>query len=134
MMTATIGTEIGWSIADFLASNSTPVPRRDALRAGDLLYFAEHAGGPARHIGIYMPRAWLIHAPEPGRPVTIDPLTAVLAGMTLSEVRRTGADGAMLVLAAEGWLGVPYALGGTSRSGVDCYGLVLCALAELLEV
>ena len=46
----------------------------DELRAGDLIFWADRAGDPGSiyHVALYIGGGRMIHAPRPGRPVTID--------------------------------------------------------------
>lgn len=45
-------------------------------------------------------------------------------GRVPRKAQKAGPSGADIVAAARSWLGVPYLFGGTSRTGVDCSGLV----------
>jgi cell wall-associated NlpC family hydrolase len=53
---------------------------------------------------------------------------AAVAGAA-AEVAATGGRGSILSV-AKTYLGVPYRLGGASRKGIDCSGLVLCAYRD----
>lgn len=46
----------------------------DELRAGDLIFWADDPGNPGTifHVALYIGGGQMIHAPRPGRPVTID--------------------------------------------------------------
>ncbi|MDZ7851722.1 MAG: C40 family peptidase [Halomonas sp.] len=46
------------------------LPRADAARPGDLLFFATAGGGKPSHVGIYLGDGEMIHAPGRGRRVT----------------------------------------------------------------
>lgn len=46
------------------------LPRVDAARPGDLLFFDTARGGKASHVGIYLGNGRMIHAPGRGRHVT----------------------------------------------------------------
>ncbi|MEQ6917738.1 C40 family peptidase [Halomonas aquatica] len=46
------------------------LPRVNAARPGDLLFFATSGGGKASHVGIYLGDGEMIHAPGRGRRVT----------------------------------------------------------------
>lgn len=46
------------------------LPRVDAARPGDLLFFDTARGGKASHVGIYLGGGQMIHAPGRGRHVT----------------------------------------------------------------
>ncbi|MCL7941706.1 C40 family peptidase [Halomonas sp. ATCH28] len=46
------------------------LPRVDAARPGDLLFFATAGGGKPSHVGIYLGEGEMIHAPGRGRRVT----------------------------------------------------------------
>lgn len=46
------------------------LPRVDAARPGDLLFFATAGGGKPSHVGIYLGDGEMIHAPGRGRRVT----------------------------------------------------------------
>lgn len=46
------------------------LPRVDAARPGDLLFFDISSGGKASHVGIYLGEGQMIHAPGRGRHVT----------------------------------------------------------------
>ncbi len=46
------------------------LPRVDAARPGDLLFFDTASGGKASHVGIYLGNGQMIHAPGRGRHVT----------------------------------------------------------------
>ena len=52
---------------------STPV-EVDAVRAGDLLFFARD-GQPAHHVGIATGEGRMLHAPETGAVIVEEPLT-----------------------------------------------------------
>lgn len=65
------------------------------------------------------------------RPVVTAPDGPFEADSTLPEPYKTGSNStATLFKAIDGWIGVPYRYGGTTKSGVDCSGLVMNVMLE----
>ncbi|TFH87741.1 NlpC/P60 family protein [Billgrantia azerbaijanica] len=56
------------------AQQFAALPRVEAARPGDLLFFAIGRGDKASHVGIYLGHGEMIHAPGRGRRVTTTPL------------------------------------------------------------
>lgn len=52
-----------------------PSVGRDALRSGDLLFFATNGGGKVSHAGIYVGEGRFVHAPSSGGTVRLDSLS-----------------------------------------------------------
>jgi cell wall-associated NlpC family hydrolase len=58
-------------------------------------------------------------------------LITALAAQDKAAAQSAGATGSSIVQAAAKYEGVPYVLGGTSTSGIDCSGLVQRSLADV---
>lgn len=52
----------------------TPKVRRDALKSGDLVFFATNGGRNVSHAGIYVGEGRFVHAPSSGGTVRLDSL------------------------------------------------------------
>lgn len=57
-----------------LSAMRRPGVARDALRSGDLLFFATSGGGAVSHAGIYVGEGRFVHAPSTGGTVRLDSL------------------------------------------------------------
>lgn len=57
-----------------LSAMRTPSVGRNALRSGDLLFFATNGGGAVSHAGIYVGEGRFVHAPSSGGTVRLDSL------------------------------------------------------------
>ena len=57
-----------------LSAMRTPSVGRNALRSGDLLFFATSGGGVVSHAGIYVGEGRFVHAPSTGGTVRLDSL------------------------------------------------------------
>jgi cell wall-associated NlpC family hydrolase len=60
------------SQAQFEAGGSVDL---EAIRAGDLLFFATGRGGRVSHVGVYVGQGTFIHAPRPGQGIRQDELS-----------------------------------------------------------
>src|SRR5690606_16676582 len=58
-----------------LSAMRTPDVRRDALKSGDLVFFATNGGRTVSHAGIYVGDGRFVHAPSTGGTVRLDTLT-----------------------------------------------------------
>lgn len=59
-----------------LSAMRTPDVRRDALKSGDLVFFATNGGRAVSHAGIYVGDGRFVHAPSTGGTVRLDSLTS----------------------------------------------------------
>ena len=59
-----------------LSTMRTPDVRRDALKSGDLVFFATNGGRAVSHAGIYVGDGRFVHAPSTGGTVRLDSLTS----------------------------------------------------------
>ncbi|RRV41239.1 peptidoglycan endopeptidase [Pseudomonas sp. o96-267] len=59
-----------------LSAMRTPDVRRDALKSGDLVFFATNGGRTVSHAGIYVGDGRFVHAPSTGGTVRLDTLTS----------------------------------------------------------
>lgn len=57
-----------------LSAMRRPGVARDALRSGDLVFFATNGGGAVSHAGIYVGEGRFVHAPSTGGTVRLDSL------------------------------------------------------------
>lgn len=60
-----------------LSAMRTPDVRRDALKSGDLVFFATNGGRAVSHAGIYVGDGRFVHAPSSGGTVRLDSLDNV---------------------------------------------------------
>jgi len=58
-----------------LISMSKPTVGRDALKSGDLVFFATNGGRQVSHAGIYVGEGRFVHAPSSGGTVRLDSLS-----------------------------------------------------------
>ncbi|SHG73741.1 C40 family peptidase [Streptoalloteichus hindustanus] len=84
---AAVGVALGRTTYDQVHTG-TPVPSPDAVRPGDLLFIPGADGTHARpgHVGLALGHGLLVHAPQPGHTVRVDPLTTWTP--VLSAIRR----------------------------------------------
>lgn len=59
-----------------LSAMRTPDVRLDALKSGDLVFFATNGGRTVSHAGIYVGDGRFVHAPSTGGTVRLDSLTS----------------------------------------------------------
>lgn len=65
-----------------------PVIGRDALRSGDLVFFATSGGRQVSHAGIYVGEGRFVHAPSSGGTVRLDSLSNSYWQRTYLEAKR----------------------------------------------
>jgi len=58
-----------------MVSMGAPSVKREALQAGDLVFFATAGGGKVSHAGIYVGEGRFVHAPSSGGTVRLDSLS-----------------------------------------------------------
>lgn len=63
------------STGEMIRLRAPAVPRQ-ALRSGDLLFFATSGGGKVSHAGIYVGEGRFVHAPSSGGTVRLDSLSS----------------------------------------------------------
>lgn len=63
------------STSEMIRLRAPAVPRQ-ALRSGDLLFFATSGGGKVSHAGIYVGEGRFVHAPSSGGTVRLDSLSS----------------------------------------------------------
>ncbi|SDF06774.1 C40 family peptidase [Phytopseudomonas seleniipraecipitans] len=71
-----------------LISMRAPVVGRDALRSGDLVFFATNGGSQVSHAGIYVGEGRFVHAPSSGGTVRLDSLGNSYWQRTYIEAKR----------------------------------------------
>ncbi|CAD5107697.1 C40 family peptidase [Zestomonas carbonaria] len=69
------GVALPRSTRELLAMHA-PKVSRDALRSGDLVFFATNGGSQVSHAGIYVGEGRFVHAPSSGGTVRLDSLGA----------------------------------------------------------
>lgn len=75
------------STRELMAMRAQPVPR-NALLAGDLVFFATDGGGRVSHAGIYVGEGRFVHAPSSGGTVRLDSLSTTYWQKTYLDARR----------------------------------------------
>lgn len=71
-----------------LISMSKPTVGRDALKSGDLVFFATNGGGQVSHAGIYVGEGRFVHAPSTGGTVRLDSLNNSYWQRTYLQAKR----------------------------------------------
>ena len=81
------GLQLPRSTRELIRLPVPPVPRQ-ALSAGDLVFFATSGGGQVSHAGIYVGEGRFVHAPSSGGTVRLDSLSSRYWQQTYLDARR----------------------------------------------
>ncbi|MBM7060707.1 C40 family peptidase [Pseudomonas sp. UL073] len=81
------GVQLPRSTRELLALRS-PRVSRDALLAGDLVFFATSGGGQVSHAGIYVGEGRFVHAPSTGGTVRLDSLSTTYWQKSYLDAKR----------------------------------------------
>lgn len=87
------GLQLPRSTRELIRLPVPPVPRQ-ALSAGDLVFFATSGGGQVSHAGIYVGEGRFVHAPSSGGTVRLDSLSSRYWQQAYLDARRVLVAGA----------------------------------------